>query len=217
MFRTCDEDISRSRSCKVHPELTKIDSNLPRTIVTRTKSELRERIAKLESETVILRAEIRLLRKKLGPSAWRIDANKAEEFVHELVDGERTYGSSIYDLETSNGTKIEIKYSNLNKAMPNSAMRRWVWAHVLGRDNAKVFDRLILLAPHDPQFRNKMKDPDSRWVIFDVPYAEVASLMEKDGMIWTGTHPTKFTRRATHRRLMCDYQITRAELATRYK
>ncbi len=112
--------------------------------------------------------------------------------------------------------KLEIKFANLNRPMANSEMRRWVWAHMLGRESKKRFDRLILVAPHDPQFRSESKDPESPWVIFDVPFAEVPSLAERDGTIWTGTHPTKF-RRSTHRRLICDYQVTRDELKQRYR
>lgn len=176
-----------------------------------------DRIAELEVENAALRKENKLLRSKLGAAVWRVDGSTAEAFVHELIGGKRTLGSTRHDLETSGGTKLEIKFSNLNKAMPNSAMRRWLWAHVLGRDNTKIFDRLILVAPHDPQFREQMKDPASPCVIFDIPYKQVPSLMEKDGMIWTGTHPTKFTRRPTHRRLMYDYQVSRRDLVERYK
>jgi len=182
-----------------------------------TRTSPATRIREVEIELEACREENKLLRAKLGTAAWRIDASIAEAFVHELIGGERTRGSAAYDLEAPNGMRIEIKFSNLNKAMPNSVMRRWVWGHVLGRNNAKVFDRLILLGPHDPQFRQQMKDPNSKWVIFDVPFNEVASLAEKDGMIWIGTHPTKFGKRPTHRRLVCEYQVTQNELRKRYR
>jgi hypothetical protein len=180
------------------------------------ETKLRKHIASLENDNANLRVEIQLLRKKLGPAAWRIDANKAEEFIQEIVGGTRTRGSAPYDLRASCGKKLEIKFSNLNRPMANSEMRRWVWAHVLGRNNDKTFDRLILVAPQDPNFREQTQDPESPCVIFDVPFEEVHSISEADGTIWIGTHPTKF-RRPTHRRLVCDYQISRKKLQKRYR
>ncbi|MEY2479337.1 MAG: hypothetical protein QOI04_264 [Verrucomicrobiota bacterium] len=182
---------------------------------TATPDSLITRIIELESELVKCRVENKLLRSKLGSSAWRIDAEIAEAFVHGLIGGTRTRGSATHDLEAVNGQRLEIKFSNLNTPMPSSTMRRWVWAHVLGRDNAKNFDRLILVAPHDPRYRQQTKDPHSPWIIFDVPYQQVLSLAERDNTIWTGTSASKF-RRSTHRRLMCDYQVSQTELKARY-
>jgi len=180
------------------------------------RASLIARITDLEAELETCRRENKLLRSKLGSTVWRVDAEKAEAFIYDLIGGTRTRGSAPYDLEAPDGTTIEVKFSNLNKAMPNSGMRRWVWARVLGRNNAKIFDRLILLGPHDPRFREQMRDPVSKWVIFDVPYDEVLSLAEKDGMIWVGTHATKFGKRLTHRRLMCEYQVSQNEIKARY-
>lgn len=183
-------------------------------MVSSIESQLQSRIVELEKAIAVLKAENDLLRKKLGASVWRIDGAKAEALIHKLVGGIRTHGSAGHDLKTGNGHTIEIKFSNLNQ--PNkSAMRRWVWAHVLGRDNAKRFDRLILVAPQDPQFRKDARDPESPVVLFDIPYNDVSSLAERDGMIWIGTSPVKF-KRETHRRLMLEFQITQKDLVSRY-
>ena len=76
-----------------------------------------ERVAVLETELTALKAENHLLRLKLGPAVWRIDGNKAEEFVFELVGGRRTTGSAQWDIRTANGERIEIKFANLNEAV----------------------------------------------------------------------------------------------------
>ena len=177
---------------------------------------LQKQVADLEIEVVALTAENDLLRSELGPAAWRIDANIAEAFVHEFVGGRRTTGSAPYDIIAANGDKIEVKFSGLNRVRGGSSMRRWVWARILGRAEAKEFDRLILVAPHDPRFRRQGVDPESRWMIFDVPAPEVRSLIETDGTIWAGTHPKKFLR-PTHLRLIRGYQSSRQQLISRYR
>jgi hypothetical protein len=170
----------------------------------------------LEERIAVLAAENEQLRIKLGPATWRIDANKAEAFIHNLVGGARTLGSVEYDLTAPNGKKIEVKFSNLNTPVVGKPIRRWVWARILGRGDRKQFDNLILVAPHDPQFSEQSIDPESPWIIFDVPFEHVRSLVERDGTIWINTHPTKF-RRKTHERLIREFQTTRSELASRYR
>jgi hypothetical protein len=174
------------------------------------------RVAELQKQVTTLRAENELLRSNLGSTAWRIDANKAEAFVHELVGGTRSRGSAEYDLTAPNGKKIEVKFSNVNTPVAGKLIRRWVWARILGRGDQKQFDNLILVAPHDPRFRQDAKDPESPWVIFDVPFKHVHSLVERDGTIWMNTHPTKF-RRITHERLIREFQTARNELTSRYR
>src|SRR5207249_486445 len=123
--------------------------------------------------------------------------------------------SAPFDLILPNGTTFEIKYSNLNRADPNQKTHRWNWPHILGSNRAKKFDRLLLLAPHDPQYQQDFEDPEAQFVIFDVPFGDVPDLLERSGTIWASTHPFKFRRR-THRRLVCDYQISRKRLLDRY-
>lgn len=170
----------------------------------------------MEGQLAVLGTENDLLRAKLGPAAWRIDANGAEAFIHGLVGGIRTTGSAPYDILAENGQKVEIKFSSLNTPRGASSMRRWVWAHILGRADTKEFDQLILVAPQDPKFQKQSMDPRSPWIVFAVPAAEVRPLIEADGTIWTGTHPTKF-RRKTHERLIREFQTTRDELASCYR
>jgi hypothetical protein len=174
------------------------------------------RVAELEMQVTTLKAENALLRSKLGSETWRIDANKAEAFVHELVGGTRSRGSAEYDLTAPNGKKIEVKFSNLNTPVSGKPIRRWVWARILGHGDRKEFDNLILIAPHDDRFRHEARDPESPWIIFDVPFKHVHSLVERDGTIWMNTHPTKF-RRITHERLIREFQTTRNGLTSRYR
>ncbi len=183
--------------------------------MTGTESELRKRIAELRAEVAVLTAENQLLRKKLGPSAWRIDGRRAEEFVQQLIGGTLRKGSASSDLILPNGTHFEIKYSRLNVARPDAKTRRWNWAHILGSSGNKQFHKLLLLAPHDPQYRHSFDDPDSPFVIFDVPFKEVPNLVEASGTIWINTNPTKF-KRHSHRELIVKYQITRKKFVERY-
>ena len=110
---------------------------------------------------------------------------------------------------------IEIKFCNLNEAVPGKITRRWNWPHILGSKRAKSFDHLLLLAPHDPQYHARYDDPESPLVIFDIPFNDIPALLEPDGSIRTSTHPFRF-RRTTHRKLVCEYQITREGLVERY-
>jgi G:T/U-mismatch repair DNA glycosylase len=45
--------------------------------------------------------------------------------------------------------------------------------------------------------------------------SQMEELAEEDSNIWIGTNPSKL-KRASHRRLVRDYQICRNELAKRY-
>jgi hypothetical protein len=177
---------------------------------------LRLRIRELEAERTVLKSENALLRSKLGPAAWRIDGSRAERFIHELIGGNRTIGSADKDLISASGIAFEIKFSNLNEAVPGRITRRWNWAHILGSNRAKTFDRLLLLGPQDPQYRRDYNDSESPFVIFDIPFDEVDQLLESDNSIRINTNPTRF-RRNTHRLLILHYQVTRAQLVDRYR
>jgi hypothetical protein len=181
--------------------------------------ELRNRMRELEAENVLLRADNRRLRKKLGAAAWRIDGRRGEEFVAELVGGELTTGSAQYDLMSTKGVTFEIKCPNLNEAVAGEITNRWSWSHVLGSNRRKKFDRLLLLGPTDHRYRTNYADPESPFVMFDIPFAEVQSLLGRGDLIQISTAPLEVRKgRLSPKRqiLFARYQVTRKQLTERY-
>lgn len=87
------------------------------------ETKLRKHIANLENDNATLRAEIQALRKKLGTSVWRIDGSAAEAFVHDLIGGTRTLGSTGHDLQTTewNQTRNQIFKSQQSDAQLDDA------------------------------------------------------------------------------------------------
>ncbi|HEY6071561.1 MAG TPA: hypothetical protein VIU85_09325 [Chthoniobacterales bacterium] len=180
---------------------------------------LQKRIRELETENLLLRADNKRLRNKLGAAAWRIDGRKGEEFVVELIGGTLTKGSASHDLVSAKGTTFEIKTANLNEAVSGEITNRWVWPHILGANQSKRFDRLLLLGPSDFRYRGHYSDPESPFVIFDVPYEEVRPLLGRSGLIHISTAPPNVRRARTSRTrelLFSRYQTTRKELKKRY-
>ncbi len=104
---------------------------------------LHARIRELEAENAVLRSDVNLLRSKLGPATWRLDGHKAERYSRDLIGGELQRGSAPYDLKLPSGVTFEVKFSNLNEAVPGKITRRWNWAHILGSSGSKKFDLLL--------------------------------------------------------------------------
>jgi hypothetical protein len=182
--------------------------------------ECQARVRELESDNRQLRRENETLRRKLGASSWRIDGKRGEEFVAQLVGGTLTTGSAPYDLVSSNGVTFEIKCPNLNEAVSGQITNRWSWPHILGSNRGKRFHRLLLLGPTDPRYRAYYADPESPFVLFDVPFPEIHALLGSGDMIQISTAPLGIRNgrmSETRRLLFTHYEVTPAELVARYR
>jgi hypothetical protein len=181
---------------------------------------LRARIRELEAENTQLRIDNQRLRRKLGASAWRIDGRRGEEFIVELIGGKLTVGSAPYDLISPSGITFEIKCPNLNEAVAGKITNRWSWSHILGTNRCKRFDRLLLLGPVDARYQASYADPESPFVIFDIPFEEVHPLLGCGDLIQISTAPLEIRnsrKSATRRSLFNQYQTTRRQLVERYR
>jgi hypothetical protein len=173
-----------------------------------TEHILKQRIAELEAENAALRQRLRVMEPLEGITA--------EVFVAELVGGAVTRGLAPHDIIGRDGTTFEVKFARLN--IPGKGRsRRWPWRNALGSGGAKRYDRLILVGETDPRFRDRYLEPDSPYVIFDVPFEAVSSLM-KDRQIAITTSPSRTFGEASPiaRRLFQEFCVSSAQLRERY-
>lgn len=77
---------------------------------------LKQRIAELELENAKLKNELDFL--KTHPTITQ--GIKGETLVAKLVGGSATSYSDSYDVTTSTGLRIEVKYRKLNQPMKSS-------------------------------------------------------------------------------------------------
>ena len=175
-----------------------------------TSDDAAARIATLEAENAALRARLRALEEAAGIAA--------EQFVAELVGGVLTTGSAFHDITAPDGTRFEVKFSRLSIPMKTSNSRRWSWGHPLGSNGAKQFDRLILVAEPDPRFRHLYREPESPYVLFDIPFESVLQVMRKDHLIQITTSPSRtFGETAkTANTLFQQFHVTSSQLREHY-
>ncbi len=140
----------------------------------------------------------------------------AERFVAGLVRGERSLGKTMeYDVRSLSKKRLEIKFSKLGIPNKGSHTRRWTWGRPLGNAGAKRYDRLILLGQVDPQFMDQYADPTPEYVIFDVPFLSVKTIMRKDPIIQFTTSPSARTG-STAEKMFARYEISAKDLRKRY-
>jgi hypothetical protein len=175
---------------------------------------LRRRVAELECENEILRAKVTFFER----APWMRDGILGEEIVAELIGGTTTRVNHRFDVVTRLKTaRLEVKYSNLNLAVKNSIAKRWTWAHILGFDRAKKFDGLILVGVADVRFRHSYRDPASPYILFDVPYADLAAVVRHSTQIIQLTTNPLTARTAVARALFDRFQLTPDELISKYR
>jgi hypothetical protein len=178
-----------------------------------TDKALTRRIAELESIVAILQERIDMLE---GVPSLRAGM-RGESLVAELVNGRMTIHTAPHDVVVTNGIKLEVKFSRLNIPNRASDSRRWSWNHPLGLKQGKDFDRLLLVGEADPRYRDDYKDPDSPYVIFDVPRDRVVKMNQGDNHLSITTNPNRGGYVATTRRLLFEcFQTTLSELESRY-
>lgn len=171
--------------------------------------ELDSRIAELKRENAALHERIASLARRV-PSA----PESAEYRISRLIGGTLTSGSAAHDIVCARGKKFEVKFSRLNAA--NLTTRRWSWGHPLGSGGAKSFFRLILVGETDPRFARSYRCPKSPYVLFDIPFRSVRTIMRRDALIQITTNPDRISAESA-RLLFERYQVTSRELRERYK
>lgn len=174
--------------------------------------------ATLRAELQTLLEENRLLREQLDFLTGAPDIRagiKGETLISQAVGGIVTIHSEAHDVTAASGTRIEIKYSRLNRPSLRSASMRWSWNYPLGLKQKKTYDRLVLVGDADGRYREHYVDPASPFVIFDVPMVAVRSLIQADNHLSITTNPLRGGN-GTRRTLFEDYQVSLGELTTRY-
>lgn len=152
-----------------------------------TEASLRAKIQALQEENNLLREKVDFL---TGAPDIRAGI-KGETLIAEAVGGIVTIHSESHDVTAASGTRIEVKYSRLNRPNLISASMRWSWNYPIGLKQKKNYDRLILMGDADGRYREHYADPTSPFVIFDVPMAAVRTLIQADNHISITTNPVR--------------------------
>lgn len=102
---------------------------------------------------------------------------KGESLVASLLSLKHSRRGSGHDLQSrTGGLLFEIKYSSLLRAIGERPIRRWVWTKLFGELGRKQYHRLLLIGDADPRFQSSYLDPNSPYVIFDLPYKNAVEL-----------------------------------------
>lgn len=168
---------------------------------------LKQRIAELELENAKLKNELDFL--KTHPTITQ--GIKGETLVAKLVGGSATSYSDSYDVTTSTGLRIEVKYRKLNQPMKSSHTRRWNWSKPLGwLDKGKDYHYLLLIGEKDLRHLDQYPDK-TPYVYFLIPIAHVPEVMVKGksigGMIQTTTDLIKLQSKTNKPKLL-SFQVS---------
>ena len=175
---------------------------------------LQNRIAALERENASLRAKVTFFDR----SPWMREGIRGEQVIAQIIGGTTTVVNERFDVLTASGqVRLEVKYSNLNTAVVNEATKRWQWVRILGFDQRKSFDSLILIGEVDTRFQHLYRDPVSPYIIFEIPFARLAEVLRhSQQMIQISSNPRK-ARTPVARLLYSEFQTTRHALSNKYK
>jgi hypothetical protein len=157
---------------------------------------LRERIRVLEEENEVLK-------KRLSGAR----GVPAEIFVAELTDGKRTRYKDRHDVTTKSGQRLEVKQSHLNAPGPSNT-RRWNWDRLLGLNETKEYDFLVLMGDKDPRF-DAQYPADLPWVCFLVPRRDVGNIRSRSNCVALNTNLA--TARAYKARVLKRYLVRSRE------
>lgn len=178
--------------------------------------ELEKTIAALNSENERLRHKVAFFENHPNIAS----GIRGESLISNLVSGVETSFNAPFDIETSTGIRIEVKYSKLNLAnrKQTSTTKRWSWKNIFGSGGQKRYDRLILIGESDPSHYQKYLQPESPYVIFDIGFEEVMELTSStehcQRLIQLSTNPTSVRSRA--KSLFSEHQVAPEQLSQRY-
>lgn len=170
---------------------------------------LRQHIIELELENARMMSELEFLR----THSSMVQGIKGETLVAQLIDGRLTSFSESYDVTTSTGLRIEVKYSKLNRPMKNSPTRRWNWSKPLGwLDKGKDYHYLLLIGEKDQRYLADYLD-STPYVYFLVPMKDVPDVMDQGrsvgGMVQITTNLAKLDKKQNiqNRPRLLNFQV----------
>jgi len=172
-----------------------------------------------ESRTLsLLREENALLRQRISflegiPDL--VQGIRGESLIAHLVNGKMTTHIAPHDVDTPSGTKLEVKFSRLTIPVPGCNTKRWNWCYPLGSRLTKTYDRLILIGEADQRYTQFYLDPNSPYVMFDIPMEDVRALLKKENMLAITTNP-RIGRKGIRTELFSLYQVSAGMLKQRY-
>jgi hypothetical protein len=134
---------------------------------------LRAQVEELLLENHRLRMELGFLRE--NPAIAK--GLKGESLIASLLSLKHSRRGAGHDPQSRTGKVLfEIKYSSLLRAIGDRPIRRWVWTKLFGELGRKKYHRLLLIGDADPRFQPHYLDPNSPYVMFDLPYKHVVEL-----------------------------------------
>jgi hypothetical protein len=183
----------------------------------RTIAAFEKSLSRLVIENEQLRREIEFLRGH--PSIAR--GIKGETLIAQLLSAKRSMPGSGHDIATNGkGLLLEVKYSGLLSIMTDRPIKRWVWTKLFGELGQKKFDRLLLIGDIDYRFRDYYADPNSPYVMFDLPYDEAVDIARgilpgRRSRVELTTNP--ITVKSWRAKVLFEHhQVTPYELQQRY-
>jgi len=141
----------------------------------------KKRIVELERENDELKQENDALRSRINFAR----GVPAEELIAKLTDGKRTGYKDRHDVTTRSGHRLEVKLSHLNNPS-SSRTGRWNWDRLLGLNETKKYDFLVLMGVKDPRYHAQY--PDLDYVIFLVPRGDVDSIKSRGNCVAPNTN-----------------------------
>lgn len=101
---------------------------------------------------------------------------RGERLISKIVNGKPTSHVEVYDVETSTGTRIEVKYSKLNSPSKLFTTKRWAWGRIFGAHNKKAYDYLLLVGDIDERYKDLYLAKGTPYIFFLIPQGEVEAL-----------------------------------------
>ena len=169
----------------------------------------REEYDNLLTKISLLEAQLRFL----GQHKTLALGMAGEQLVAKLSGGITTGHTSRHDIEMQKGQKIEVKTASISvpvAAKPNSG-KRWQWHKIYGQDGGKTYDWLVLVGRADPRYKGLYLDEDSEYVIFLIPYNELANYITSGNMIVLSSNPITASGRSAG--MFSDRQVLARDLA----
>ncbi|ANK83057.1 MAG: hypothetical protein TEF_21320 [Rhizobiales bacterium NRL2] len=132
---------------------------------------------------------------------------RGEQLVAAITGGQLTHHTELFDLEMSNGARVEVKYSKANVSVKGSPGRRWQWNKIYGQAGGKKYDYLLLIGEKDERHWKDYRDSDAPYVLFLLKRGDERPFVSSGGnYISVGANPLPKTVR--YRALFERHQIS---------